>query len=49
MKVNVPKAEILSTAAKDEKLSLWNRTRSEFILDLEFHGFLDVSTPSVET
>ena len=33
-------AEILRTPIKIEKLSLWNRTWSEFIMNFEFHGFL---------
>ena len=39
MKIKVPEAEILRTPIKIEKLSLWNRTGSGFIMNLEFHGF----------
>ena len=48
MKIKAPEAQILRTPVKIEKLSLWNRSRIGFIMNLEFHGFLDVSTPSVE-
>ena len=44
MKIKVPEAEILRTPIKIEKLSLWNRSRSGFIMNFEFHGFLDVPT-----
>ena len=44
MRIEVPEAEILRTPVKIEKLSFWNRTRIEFIMNLKFHGFLDVST-----
>ena len=36
MKIEVPEAEILRTPTKNEKLSLWNRTRSGFIMNFEF-------------
>ena len=36
----VSEAEILRTPIKIEKLSLWNRSRSRFIMNFEFHGFL---------
>ena len=39
MKIEVPEAEILRTLIKIEKLSLWNRSRSGFIMHFEFHGF----------
>ena len=48
MKIKTPEAQILRTPVEIEKLSFWNRSRSGFIMNLEFHGFLDVSTPSVE-
>ena len=38
----VPEAEILRTPIKIEKLSLWNRTWNEFIMNFEFHRFLEV-------
>ena len=38
----VPEAEILRTPIKIEKLSIWNRSRSEFIMNFEFHCFLKV-------
>ena len=38
---DVPEAEILRTPIKIEKLSLWNRTWNEFIMNFEFHCFLD--------
>ena len=41
MKIKVPEAEILRTPIKIEKLSLWNRSRSGFIMNFEFHGFLE--------
>ena len=44
MKIKVPEAEILRTPIKIEKLSLWNRSRSGFVMNFKFHGFLDVST-----
>ena len=44
MKIKAPEAQILRTPVKIEKLSCWNRTRIEFIMNLKFHGFLDVST-----
>ena len=44
MKIKGPEAQILRTPVKIEKLSLWNWTLSGFIMNLEFHGFLDVST-----
>ena len=37
MKIKVPEAEILRTPIKIEKLSLWNRSRSGFIMNFEFH------------
>ena len=37
----VPEAEILRTPIKIEKLSLWNRTWNEFIMNFEFHRFLE--------
>ena len=37
MKIEVPEAEILRTPIKIEKLSLWNRSRSGFIMNFEFH------------
>ena len=37
MKIRVPEAEILRTPIKIEKLSRWNRTLSEFIMNFEFH------------
>ena len=37
----VPEAEILRTPIKIEKLSIWNRSRSEFIMNFEFHRFLE--------
>ena len=37
----VPEAEILRTPIKIEKLSLWNRTWNEFIMNFEFHCFLE--------
>ena len=40
MKIKVPEAEILRTPIKIEKLSLWNRSGGEFIMNFEFHGFL---------
>ena len=40
MKIKVPEAEILRTPIKIEKLSLWNRSRSGFIMNFEFHRFL---------
>ena len=40
MKIKVSEAEILRTPIKIEKLSLWNRTWSEFIMNFEFHCFL---------
>ena len=39
MKIKVPEAEILRTPIKIEKLSLWSRTGSGFIMNFEFHGF----------
>ena len=39
MRIKVPEAEILRTPIKIEKLSLWNRTGSGFIMNFEFHGF----------
>ena len=33
-------AEILRTPIKIEKLSWWNRSGVEFIMNFEFHGFL---------
>ena len=42
MKIKVPEAEILRTPIKIEKLSLWNRTWNEFIMNFEFHRFLEV-------
>ena len=44
MKIKVPEAEILRTPIKIEKLSLWNRSRSGFIMNFEFHRFLDKKT-----
>ena len=44
MKIKAPEAQILRTPVKIEKLSCWNRSRIEFIMNLKFHGFLDVST-----
>ena len=41
MKIEVPEAEILRTPIKIEKLSLWNRTWNEFIMNFEFHRFLE--------
>ena len=41
MKIKVPEAEILRTPIKIEKLSLWNRTWNEFIMNFEFHRFLN--------
>ena len=41
MKIKVPEAEILCTPIKIEKLSLWNRTWDEFIMNFEFHRFLE--------
>ena len=49
MKIKVPEAEILRTPTKIEKLSRWNRTRSGFILNFEFHRFLKKNTPSPST
>ena len=49
MKIKVPEAEILRTPIKIEKLSLWNRSRGGFIMDFEFHGFLEKNTPSPST
>ena len=37
----VPEAEILRTPIKIEKLSVWSVTFSEFIVNFEFHGFLE--------
>ena len=37
----VPEAEILRTPIKIEKLSRWNPTLSEFIMNFEFHCFFD--------
>ena len=37
MKIKVPEAEILRTPTKIEKLSFWNRTGSEFIMNSKFH------------
>ena len=34
-------AEILRTPIKIEKLSWWNRSGVEFIMNFEFHGFLE--------
>ena len=47
MKIKAPEAQILRTPVKIEKLSFWNRSRIGFIMNLEFHGFLDVSTESI--
>ena len=44
MKIKAREAQILRTPVKIEKLSCWNRTGIEFIMNLKFHGFLDVST-----
>ena len=44
MKIKVPEAEILRTPIKIEKLSLWNRSRSGFIMNFEFHRFLEKNT-----
>ena len=44
MKIKVPEAEILRTPIKIEKLSLWNRSRSGFIMNCEFHLFLVKTT-----
>ena len=41
MMFEVPEAEILRTPIKIEKLSLWNRSRSGFIMNFEFHAFLE--------
>ena len=41
MKIKVPEAQILRTPIKIEKLSRWNLTLSEFIMNFEFHGFFD--------
>ena len=41
----VPEAEILRTPIKIEKLSVWSVTFSEFIVNFEFHGFLEKKTP----
>ena len=41
MKIEVSEAEILRTPIKIEKLSLWNRTWNEFIMNFEFHRFLE--------
>ena len=49
MKIKVPEAEILRTPIKIEKLSLWNRSRSGFIMNFEFHTFLEKNTPSPYT
>ena len=49
MKINAPEAEILRTPNKIEKLSLWNRSRSGFIMNFEFHTFLEKNTPSPYT
>ena len=49
MKIEVPEAEILRTPIKIEKLSLWNRSRSGFIMNFEFHIFLEKNTPSPST
>ena len=45
MKFKVPEAEILRTPIKIEKLSLWNRSRSGFIMNFEFHRFVKKNTP----
>ena len=47
MKVEVPEAEILRTPIKIEKLSLWNRSGAGFIVNFEFHGFLEKNTPPI--
>ena len=39
MKIKVPEAEIVRTPIKIEKLSVWSVTLSEFIMNVEFHGF----------
>ena len=49
MKIEDSEAEILRTPIKIEKLSLWNRSRSGFIMNFEFHGFLEKNTPSPST
>ena len=41
MKIEDSEAEILRTPIKIEKLSLWNRTGSGFIMNFEFHGFFE--------
>ena len=41
MKIKVPEAKILRTPIKIEKLSWWNRSGVEFIMNFEFHGFLE--------
>ena len=47
MKFEDSEAEILRTPIKIEKLSLWNKSGSEFVMNLEFHGFLrEKNTPS---
>ena len=41
MKIEDSEAEILRTPIKIEKLSWWNRSGVEFIMNFEFHGFLE--------
>ena len=48
MKIKAPEVQIFRTPIKIGKPSLWNWTLGGFIMNLEFHGFLDVSTPSIE-
>ena len=40
MEIKVPEAETLRTSIQIEKLSLWNRTLSGFIMIFEIHCFL---------
>ena len=44
MKIEDSEAEILRTPIKIEKLSWWNRSGVEFIMNFEFHGFLEKNT-----
>ena len=41
IKIKDSEAEILRTPIKIEKLSLWNRTWNKFIMNFEFHRFLE--------
>ena len=46
IKIEDPEAEILRTPVKIEKLSFWNRSRSGFIMNFEFHQFFEKNCPS---